>query len=169
FVPPTPAEMAKLGVAGFLGKPFAPSDIRASLHHALQPKLLVPDGGAEATGIAVPGTVLIAGLGLWAASLAQVVSRSGGALLQSSDAMGAREFITRQAPPTVVLGPPLSTPEMNELTTAAVNVNASVLVGLGRPDPALRAELLTLDARKVLSLPAGLAEISADRATVAGL
>src|SRR5207244_1798405 len=47
FVPPTPAEMAKLGVAGFLGKPFAPSDIRASLHHALQPKLLVPDGGAE--------------------------------------------------------------------------------------------------------------------------
>jgi CheY-like chemotaxis protein len=169
-IPPTPEEMARLGVAGFLGKPFAPADVRASLHHALQPKLLIADGGdAQQAGVAVPGTILIGGLGLWAASLSQVVSRCGGVLLSSSDAVGAREFINRQAPPTVILGPPLSAPELTELTTAAVNAHATVLVGLGRTDPALRAELLTLGARKVASLPTGLAELSTDMTLVAGL
>ena len=171
---PTPEQMVSLGVAGFLAKPFAPADVRASVEYALASRTPASAAIADA---ASSSPILVTGSGLWSDAMMRVVQKSGGRPVHAPTVADALALANAERPGAVVGGPPLSDADLVSLCSGIRGLYGAgpgesglpVLVGIGLDDAGLRTELEMVGATRVLTLPAGLPEMAGEIARATGL
>lgn len=109
-----------------------------------------------------PGSVLIAGGGLWADALSRVVTRGGGTLLIGASRDHALSSIATHRPNAIVAGPPLSDGELIEFCRSAVQSSsgAPVLAAVNRADINLRKSLAEVGVARVCIVPSAASELA---------
>ena len=120
-------------------------------------------GVASATETAIaPGSVLIAGGGLWADALSRVVTRGGGTLLIGASRDHALSSIATHRPNAIVVGPPLTDGELIELCRSAVQSSSAstVLAAVNRADSNLRKALAEVGVARVCIVPSAASDLA---------
>ena len=159
-----PEHWIRRGVLGFLAKPFAREQVSAFIE-AARAKREQPEERE-------PG-ILIAGSGLWADALTRVVYRGGGKLVEARGPAEVLEVIRREHPAVCVFGPPIPDQELltvlGGVRSAPEMASLAVFIGVARADGRLQEELQALGATGICVLPSGLAKLSTDVISAAGL
>jgi len=122
-------------------------------------------------GAAGPGSVLIAGGGLWADALSRVVTKGGGGLLLGTSRDHALSLISTHRPSAIVAGPPLNDDELIEFCRAAVQTSSvsTVLAAVNRADITLRRALVEVGVARVCIVPSAAGDLAVSMINAARL
>lgn len=158
----------QLGIAAALPKPLAVSAVRGAIDRAAE--VPAPQRTGWASG-AKPGTVVIAGHGLWAEALSRVVSRGGGSLVTCASEPEAIARIAERQPPVIVAGPPHGGEEMMRffVTALASSPRPALFAALTAKEWSFRRDLAAMGVAKSFPVPAGLGELATAIVTAATL
>lgn len=162
------ADWEHLGISAALPKPLAVAAVRSAIEKSSE--LPAPPRAGWAAG-ARPGTVVIAGNGLWVEALSRVVSRGGGSLITCATEPEAIARIAERLPPVIVAGPPHGAEEMMGffVTALASSPRSALFAALSPNEAAFRRDLAAMGVAKSFLVPAGLGELATSIVTAATL
>lgn len=156
----SPADWRRLGITAALPKPLDAADLRIAVE-----RLRKSEAGTDALdplSLAAPGSVLLAGGGLWLDALSCVARRGGGNILLGRSRDEALTMIASHRPDAIIAGPPISETELLEFCGAAARSAPSsvVIAAVSRADAKLRRALSDVGAAKVCVVPSGAGDLA---------